>query len=95
MPHMSDANAPSRYPFKTALSLGQVIRARRLELGLTQMQLAERARAQQKWISALERGHGRAELDRVLRVLSALQLNLCAEPADSSLPSALRGRNQP
>ncbi|HEY0970913.1 MAG TPA: helix-turn-helix domain-containing protein [Gemmatimonadales bacterium] len=62
--------------FHTAGELGQVIRARRRELGLTQAQLAGAIGASRKWVVALE-GSGRAnDLELLLRAMNALGLDL-------------------
>ena len=56
--------------------LGQLIRARRRELGLTQTELAEVANANLRFISELERGKPTVRLENVLRVLASLGIEL-------------------
>lgn len=57
------------------------VRAARRARGLTQAQLAERAGVGRQWLVALEKGHDRAELGKVLAVLSALGLTLTTREA--------------
>lgn len=56
--------------------LGEVIRARRIELGRTQSQLAARAGVSRWWITQIEAGKPRAELGLILKVLYTLDLTL-------------------
>lgn len=57
--------------------IGAAIREERLEHELTQAQLASRAHVSREWLSGVERGERTgAELSKVLRVLSALDLEL-------------------
>ncbi len=60
--------------------IGLLIRDRRLELGLDQRTLAERARVSRQWIVELEKGKPRAELGLILRTLAALELALDISP---------------
>jgi y4mF family transcriptional regulator len=53
-----------------------LVRRRRKELGLNQTELAEVARTSLRFVSELERGKPTAQLDGVLRVLSALGIRL-------------------
>ncbi len=50
------------------------VRGRRLSLGLSQRELALRARVSRQWISEFEAGKATAELALVLRLLDALGL---------------------
>lgn len=65
----------------TPLRLGAVVRETRAELGLTQADLARRAGVGRRFIVDLEAGHDRAELGKVLSVLSALGIHALALPA--------------
>ncbi|MDC4233171.1 helix-turn-helix transcriptional regulator [Actinomyces sp. B33] len=57
--------------------IGAAIREERLERGLTQAELASMARVSREWLSGVERGErAGAELSKVLRVLSALELEI-------------------
>ena len=59
-------------------------RARRLALGMTQQQTAERAGVSRKWLVNFESGTATAvELSLVLRLFAALQIPLTASSPDS------------
>ena len=58
--------------------LGQLIRARRHELGLTQTEVAEVANTNLRFVSELERGKPTARLENVMRVLATLGIELKA-----------------
>jgi HTH-type transcriptional regulator/antitoxin HipB len=64
---------------RTPLQLGNSIRERRRELGLTQEQLAAKAGVRQRTISDIERSAS-ARFDTVLRALAALDLELVVRP---------------
>ena len=59
---------------RTTEELGLRIRDRRLQLGWSQAQLAERVGKTRQWVINLERGRPGAGLGLVLRVLSILDL---------------------
>ena len=61
-------------------SLGAAIRRRRVELRLSQSELADVARTTLRFISELENGKTSAQLAGVLRVLAALGIELVARP---------------
>lgn len=66
---------------RTIRDLGAVIRAAREAQRLTQATLATNADVSRRWLIAIEQGkHPRAELDRVLRVLKALDLDIRVGP---------------
>ena len=54
--------------------LGAYLRARRIELGMDQATLAEKARTSRKWLIEVENGKPGAELGLVLRALRALDV---------------------
>lgn len=56
--------------------LGELIRSRRRELGLTQTAVAEVANTNLRFVSELERGKPTARLENVLRVLATLGIEL-------------------
>jgi HTH-type transcriptional regulator/antitoxin HipB len=56
--------------------LAAAARGRRLSLGLSQAELAARARVSRPWISEFEAGKPTAELGLVLRLLDALELDV-------------------
>jgi y4mF family transcriptional regulator len=59
--------------------LGLAIRKRRKELGYTQADLASLCNCSVPFISALENGKPTAELERSLRVVNTLAINLYAQ----------------
>ena len=67
--------------------LGALIRDRRNKLGITQQELADKARVSRVWVVALEKGKPSAQIDLVLRTLRELGLALRVDsesPASSS-----------
>jgi len=58
----------------TARDVGEAIRLRRKDLGLTQRELAEKSGTGERFISEIERGKETAELGKVLDLLDALGL---------------------
>jgi HTH-type transcriptional regulator/antitoxin HipB len=64
---------------RTPLQLGNSIRERRRQLGLTQEQLAEKVGVRQRTISDVESA-GAARIDTLLRMLVALDLELLVRP---------------
>lgn len=72
---------------RSAADAAAAIRAARRAGGLTQAQLAQRAGVGRQWLVALEQGHERAELGKVIAVMQALNLTLATQehsptPAD-------------
>jgi HTH-type transcriptional regulator / antitoxin HipB len=67
-------------PIKDASELGAAIRARRLEVGLTQEELADVARVTLRFVSELERGKETAQFSGIRRILAALGLDLLVRP---------------
>ena len=63
-------------PVHDASELGELIRARRRELGLTQTELAEVSDTNLRFVSELERGKPTARLETVMRVLATLGIQL-------------------
>lgn len=62
-------------------TLGAAVKQARVERGLTQNELAQKAHVSRPFVSNLERGQGpRAELSRVLAVIRALDLDLQLAP---------------
>lgn len=60
-------------------------RNRRLDLGLTQQETADRAEVSRKWLVNFESGNATAvELSLVLRLFAALAISLNASPASSA-----------
>lgn len=66
----------------TIRDLGAVVRARRHELGVSQEELSRRAGVSRPWLSRVEAGrHPRAEMQKILDVLGALELDFTLSPA--------------
>jgi HTH-type transcriptional regulator/antitoxin HipB len=64
--------------------LASTIRGRRLELGLSQAEIADRAGVSREWVNSMEAGKSTVELVFVLRLISALDLRLSlAKPEPS------------
>lgn len=68
----------------SADDIAAAIREERLRLGLTQADVASRARVSRAWLNGLERGRPRAEVALVLRVLGVLGLTVSVVPASTS-----------
>ncbi len=86
---MAHARKAPRDP--AAARLGRAIRARRRELGLTQVALARFAGCGLAFLYELESGKGTVRLDKLLAVLHVLGLTLRLEPGREPLsidPSA-------
>ncbi|HKF83996.1 MAG TPA: helix-turn-helix domain-containing protein [Solirubrobacterales bacterium] len=66
----------SEVKISNANDLGTRIRARRVELHLTQVELAEVARVTPRLVGELERGKSTAHLEGVIRTLAALGLDI-------------------
>jgi HTH-type transcriptional regulator/antitoxin HipB len=62
----------------TIADFAALVRGRRMDLGLSQGDLAKRARVSRKWINEFEAGKPTAELGHVLRVIEALEVDLDA-----------------
>jgi HTH-type transcriptional regulator / antitoxin HipB len=61
---------------RTPRDLGSIIRERRIELGMEQGTLAEKAGTSRKWIVEVEQGKPRAEIGLILRTLKALEVSI-------------------
>ena len=70
---------------RTPLQLGNCIRQRRRELGLSQEKLAVRVGLRQKTVSDLETSAA-ARVDTLLRALAALDLELVIRPRTKGSP---------
>lgn len=69
----------------SAEQLGQILKGVRKDLGLTQEQLGRKVGFHQKEISKMENGMSRTTVDRLFRLLSALQFELVVRPRDTEL----------
>lgn len=69
-------------PITSIRDVAAAVRGRRQTLGLSQADVARRARVSRQWISEFESGKPTAELALVIRLLDALGLYLSVEPHD-------------
>lgn len=69
---MADAGTP--------IELGRAVQRARTRLGLTQAEAAKKAGVSRRWLIELERGHGNAQIGKVLAALQALGLTLEVVP---------------
>lgn len=75
-------------PIHTFTDLAATVRGRRLELGLSQQALAERAGVSRSWIARFETGRSSSEVALLMRVLDALSLELSVAARGSGTPPA-------
>ena len=68
---------------RSPAALGRAIRAERSSAGLTQAELAERARANRYAIVQLEAGHETRAIEILFDALAALDLELAVRPRSS------------
>ena len=68
----------------TPMYLGRIVRQLRKEAGLTQSELAAKARVTRWWISAVENGKTTVELGKVMVLLYHLGHKLAVLPADTA-----------
>jgi HTH-type transcriptional regulator/antitoxin HipB len=71
---------------RTPRELGLLIRERRHDLRLSQQDLAKRAGVSRPWLVAVEAGHPRAEVGKLLALLSELGLTLDLSPVQAGVP---------
>ncbi|HHU38528.1 MAG TPA: helix-turn-helix transcriptional regulator [Propionibacterium sp.] len=64
----------------TPIEVGRAVQHARARLGLTQAEAAQKAGVSRRWLIELERGHGNAQLGKVLATLHALGLTLQVVP---------------
>ena len=77
-----------RQTVRTPTQLGQLLQGQRKALRLSQTELGARAGISQKRQSALELAPDRITLDRLLRLLAALDLELVIQEKQSPEPNA-------
>lgn len=80
---------------RSSRDIASAVRGRRQELGLSQAELANRAKVSRKWISEVEAGKPTAELQLVIRVLEALGLMLDLAVPGTTTAAAERERGEP
>ncbi|MGI8939877.1 MAG: helix-turn-helix domain-containing protein [Iamia sp.] len=68
-----------------SLALGPAVRARRVSLGLQQVELVELAGCSERFLSALEGGKTTVQLDKVLDVLGVLGIDLALVPGTGEI----------
>ncbi|HEX8079925.1 MAG TPA: helix-turn-helix transcriptional regulator [Jatrophihabitans sp.] len=78
MPTSPEAGQATRV--RSPAALGRAIRAARSQAGLTQAELAERARANRYAIVQLEAGHETRAIEILFDTLAALDLELSVRP---------------
>ena len=69
-------------PVRTIGQFGAEIRRLRDSAGMSQAELAEAAGVSRRWVGRLERGHERAELANIMRVVRALDRHLLLAASD-------------
>lgn len=75
---------PPPMQIHTTRELGELVRTRRHELGLTQDALAARIGSTRQWVVALETGRPRLELGLTLRALASLGVTLDLRVIDTN-----------
>jgi HTH-type transcriptional regulator / antitoxin HipB len=78
-------------PFLSSMELGQIVRTRRLAMGLTQPQLALAAGCGLRFIVDLEAGKPTVRLENVLRVIAALGASLFVNDAQEHMSGDAHG----
>lgn len=68
--------------------LAAIVRGRRLDLGMTQENLAQRSGVSRRWVYEFEAGKPTAEIGLVMRVVEGLGLVIELAPGDPTAPSA-------
>jgi HTH-type transcriptional regulator/antitoxin HipB len=69
---------------RTSKDIGLVIREQRKTVGLSQEALAAKVGVGRQWIVEVEKGKPRADAGLLLRVLSALDLDVDIRPRDAA-----------
>jgi HTH-type transcriptional regulator / antitoxin HipB len=67
-------------PVRSPEALGRAIRSARARVGLTQSELAERARMNRYAVALLESGHETRAIEQLFDTLAALDLELAVRP---------------
>ena len=74
-----------------AAQLGPILQGWRTELGLTQQEVGDLVGLRQSAISSFEKNPSRASIERMFRILSALQLELTLREKRSTQPQQADG----
>jgi len=64
--------------------LADVVRSRRIELGISQEEIARRIGVSRRWVWQVEAGKATAEIGLVLRLTQALDLAIDFQPVDAA-----------
>jgi len=81
-------------PTRTA-PLAEAVRGRRVELDLTQAELADLAGCSQRFVHTVEQGKPTLRLDKLLDVLEVLGLGLSVGPGDGAITAVGGGAHTP
>lgn len=73
-----------QYIAKTSTQLGQILKGFRLSGDLTQADVAAKMATQQKAVSTIESSTGSISVDRLFKILAALDLDLVVTPKASA-----------
>ena len=65
---------------RQSIQLGNLLRTRRKELGLTQAALADKVGLRQATVSQIETGSNATRIDTLLRIIAMLDLDLTIGP---------------
>lgn len=76
--------ADAGYPIQTPQQLGSVLQGFRKQCGLTQAQVARKVGLQQSAVSELELDSSTASLNRIFKLLAALDLELVVQSRGAS-----------
>jgi HTH-type transcriptional regulator/antitoxin HipB len=76
------------YPIQTPRQLGAVLQGFRQQRGLTQAQVARASGLQQSAVSELELDSSMASLNRIFKLLAALDVELVVRPRDATRPGS-------
>lgn len=76
---------------KTVRSLGLTVHRLRIEAGLSQQELADRAWVSRKWLNEFESGKSSVKASKVLDVLQALGYEVGFIPIDNPDPDVITG----
>lgn len=66
-------------PLRNPTDISALVKDQRQFLGLTQADVAKRARVSLRWLAGLEAGSPGASIDNVIRTLDALDITLTAD----------------
>ncbi len=77
--HDDEQDVPRRRQLLDASDLGEMIRSRREQLGIAQLELASMAGIDPGNLSKIERGNRRSHLDTYLKLCGILGIDLFAE----------------